>query len=196
MRVIGWVIGIALFVWAIFSAFSLLSRLGFLVDGLSWSANHAPLTVKAIASESGAYVSQLVIGYRALVHELVQILHLPRLPQFVYDTAGVVAFSIGRGLAISRKIDAAFDKIMFVPGAPAPNYEQAYYLYPIKRFSLFLSRWLWTPVLRSIVNARRRDFRWIIPYLNLVTDAFVYGGLVAVLVAALFGIDYLYRHYA
>jgi hypothetical protein len=104
LKFIGWVVGIALFCWATVSAFSTFSELKFLVDGWTWSVDQVPISIKAVALAVGKYVSGIVGGYREFVHGLVQMLHLPRLPQVVYDMAGVVAFSAGRGLWVGRKV--------------------------------------------------------------------------------------------
>jgi hypothetical protein len=96
-NLIAWVIGITLFCWATVSAFSIFSELKFLVDGWTWSVGQVPITVKVIALAIGKYVSGIVAGYREFVHGLVAILHLPKLPTFVYESFGIVSFCIGRG---------------------------------------------------------------------------------------------------
>jgi hypothetical protein len=105
------VIAIALFCWATASAFSIFSELKFLVDGWTWSVDQVPITVKVIALAVGKWVSGIVGGYREFIHGLVQMLHLPRLPQPVYDAAGVAAFSIGRGRWIGNKSFRAMSEI-------------------------------------------------------------------------------------
>jgi hypothetical protein len=100
-KVIGWVIGIVLFCRATVSALSIFSQLTFLVDGWTWSVDQVTISIKAIALAIGKYVSGIVGGYRGFVHGLVQMLHLPKLPQFVCDGVGVVAFSISRGIRIA-----------------------------------------------------------------------------------------------
>jgi hypothetical protein len=70
------------------SAFSILWELTFLVDGWTWS-------VGGLHKGDGARNRQVRIGqscggYRQFVHGLVAILHLPHLPQLVYDAGGIV----------------------------------------------------------------------------------------------------------
>jgi hypothetical protein len=60
-----------------------------------------------VALAVGKYVSGIVGGYREFVHGLVAMLHLPKLPQFVYDVFCIAAFSIGRGVWIGKKVENA-----------------------------------------------------------------------------------------
>jgi hypothetical protein len=104
-KYIGWVISVALFVWAIFGLVSILSKLHFAMDAWSWCVARVPISQRPILVEFRHHVSDWVASYRELVHEIAQILHLPRLPQLIYDAVGVVAFSIGRGQWIGRRAD-------------------------------------------------------------------------------------------
>src|SRR5215467_13414139 len=103
--VIGWPVAIVLFVWGVCSAFSIFSELKFLVDGWTWSVDQVPFSVKAVVLAIGKYVSNVVGGYRAFVHGLVQMLHLPHFPQIVYDVTGAIMFSIGRGYWFGEKAE-------------------------------------------------------------------------------------------
>lgn len=156
-RFIVGVIGIALFCWATVSAFSIFSELKFLVDGWTWSIDQVPISIKAIALAVGKYVSGIVGGYREFVRGLVQMLHLPRLPQPVYDAVGIVTFSMGRGYWIAKQV---------VDNGTAP------------RFGAYF---------------RRRGHRFIVFAIALFI---VCSSAVASVLAVLFGIDFLYRHFA
>jgi hypothetical protein len=57
LKLAGWVIGIALFVWATVSAFSILSELKFLVDGRTRSVDQGPISIKPIALSIGKYAA-------------------------------------------------------------------------------------------------------------------------------------------
>jgi hypothetical protein len=221
----SWVIGIALFVWAIFGTFSTLSRLGFVVDSLDWSANHAPLTVKTVALTIGKLISQLVTGYRALVHGLVQMLHLPKLPQLIYDWAGIAAFSMARGRWITNlaekrymkaydetraadrrraeeiinsmsEADSKADRMRKMRELDFPfSSVMKYSLY--RRASGIALRWQ-LGVLQKIAGSSLL-ISLLGPLTRVVAQAITasfYSGLVALVIAALFGIDYLYRHFA
>jgi hypothetical protein len=100
LKLIGTIVGIVLFCWATVSAFSIFSELRFLVDGWTWSVDQVPVSIKSVALAVGKYVSGIVGGYREFVHGLVAMLHLPRLPQYVYDGTGVIVFSYRRGRSI------------------------------------------------------------------------------------------------
>jgi hypothetical protein len=87
----------------------------FLVDGWTWSVDQAPISIKAIAPAIGKYLSGVVGGYREFIRGLVAMLHLPRLPQSVYDASGIAAFSIGRGVWIGRKVGSAINPAVICP---------------------------------------------------------------------------------
>ena len=110
LRRIGWIVGIVLFVWATVSAFSIFSELKFLVDGWTWSVDQVPIFIKAIALAIARRVSDIVRGYREFVRGLARMLLLPRLPSWVYDTAGILAFSIGRGYRLSKLAEKRYEK--------------------------------------------------------------------------------------
>jgi hypothetical protein len=96
-------VGIVLVFWGVTSALSLLSELHFLVDGLNWSIAHVAVSFKAVLLEIGRGISEAISGYRALVQGLVQPLHLPVLPHYVYDCLGVFCLSLGRGYWLYRR---------------------------------------------------------------------------------------------
>jgi len=207
--VVGWPVAIVLFVWATVSAFSIFSDLKFLVDGWTWSVDQVPISIKAIALAIGKHVSGIVGGYREFVHGLVQMLHMPRLPQFVYDAAGVAGFSIGRGRwLVKRSVDRNFKDavagIELLAGAVRGQLDEAKRKRlkrassggssPILKMTWRLYEWL------SARSKREWRFPWVerlVKQANwFVATIVVYGGLVAIIIAALFGIDYLYRHFA
>jgi hypothetical protein len=189
LKFIGWIVGIALFCWATVSAFSIFSELKFLVDGWTWSVDQVPISIKTVALAIGKYVSSVVGGYREFVHGLVQMLHLPRLPQFVYDVAGVIAFSVGRGRWIERKARAAAYKEFGFD--MAATYER----YPLQLRVVALRSWLYNRFIpggeQAFLGYPRRS-----RFLILAAQCIIYGGLVATVLAALFAIDFLYRHFS
>src|SRR5262245_64720949 len=109
-KLIVGIVGIVLFVWATISAFSIFSELKFVVDGWIWSVDHVPILVKNIALVIGKKVHDIVGGYREFVHGLVRMLHLPPLPSLVYDMAGILAFSIGRGIRLGMRANKQFNE--------------------------------------------------------------------------------------
>ncbi len=199
-KFIGWVVGIVLFCWATVSAFSIFSELKFLVDGWTWSVDQVSISFKAIALAIGKYVSGIVGGYREFVRGLVQILHLPRLPQLVYDVAGTVAFSIAGGRWIAKRVHSSVYKIDFTREWNIDELgrlvKERLQHYPIKRFNDAFAIWIEWHLPRKAEDpedpADLRNYR----YSLFVANAIVYGGLVAIVIAVLFGIDFLYRHFA
>jgi hypothetical protein len=159
------------------------------VDGWTWSVDQVPITVKVIALAVGKWVSGVVGGYREFVHGLVQMLHLPHLPQYLYDALGVVTFSIGRGHWIGRQI---WERIKNRPVTTFP---------PRGLDRLFIKTTMATRARPFAVMAPLFAplpsvfwvFTWIIIF---IFEALVYGSLVAIVIATLFGIDYVYRHFA
>jgi hypothetical protein len=185
LKLAGWVIGIVLFVWATVSAFSIFSELKFLVDGWTWSVGQVPIGIKAIALAIGKYVSGVVGGYREFVHGLAAMLHLPHLPQAVYDTVGVVAFSIGRGYWLGRRERSNPGKFW------GGRVWWALYGWASKLDYHMLPSAAWVdPCERNLFE---KISMWTTNAVPLIT---VYGSLVAIVIASLFGIDYVYRHFA
>jgi hypothetical protein len=222
LKALGWVVGIVLFCWATVSAFSIFSELKFLVDGWTWSVDQVPVTIKSVALAVGKYVSGIIGGYREFVHGLVAMLRLPRLPQLAYDTAGVVVFSVARGYqlgtAITKKYREEFGgRWAHLP----PDYAEALegqaegnpYLtaedlramrrkYPVRdvarRLHEKLTEIFLVPGRYGHKHPYRLgDLKWIVwRTMQALAFVLIYGTLVAVLLSALFGIDFLYRHFA
>jgi hypothetical protein len=145
------------------------------------------------------------------------------LPQIVYDVAGVASFSIGRGVWIDRKAKRPFvaERTRAAVSHNEGKEWNAEMDRVYKRFPLaYLTERLWSlipgrdrtfgysvglaiPIARSMGTDRFLRHRfWL--YREAVTDSIVrsmsgvivYGGLVAIVIAALFGIDFVYRHFA
>jgi hypothetical protein len=204
LKFIGWIFAAVLFCWATVSAFSIFSEVKFLVDGWTWSVDQVPTSINVIALAVGKHVSGVVGGYREFVHGLAQMLHLPRLPQVVYDVAGTVAFSIAGGRWIAKRAHSSVYKIDFTrPWNIDENIRlvnERLQHYPIKRFTDAFAIWIEWHLPRKAEDPDEppdlRNYRCSL----FVANAIVYGGLVAIVIAiiitALFGIDYLYRHFA
>jgi hypothetical protein len=173
MRIVGFVVGVVLFCWATVSAFSIFEHLKFLVDGWTWSVDQVPITIKSVALMIGKYVSDIVGHYREFVHGLVQMMHLPRLPQFAYDVLGIISFSCGRGISVREKVSSKLRTFR----TATPEYEKE----ENERFPIYMY------MLR--LQAHTHMWRWL-------ASIIVYGGLVAATITALFAIDFLYRHFA
>jgi len=192
------IIGIVTFVWATLSAFSIFSDLKFLVDGWTWSVDHVPILIKNIALAVGKRVSEIVGGYREFVRGLVQMLHLPPLPSLVYDMAGLLAFSIGRGYRLGeivrkRSVDAIvshldwLNKNMFTkdprdfPKVRKPHFCLFRIAGRIETYLLF---------------GRPADSRlWSFWVARALGSIVAYGGAVLVILCVLFGIDHVYRNF-
>lgn len=198
----SWVIGIGLFVWATFGLVSILSKLHFAMDAWSWCVARVPISQRPILVEFRHHVSDWVASYRELVHEIAQTLHLPRLPQLIYDAVGVVAFSIGRGQWIGRRADMRAADFVLESGELdhlETDDEMLAGLY--RRFPLeglkdkitFLLRQQIVNHLSRVWMKRPQVWRNLTAQMALIL---VYGGIVALVLAALFGIDFLYRHFA
>src|SRR5262249_17490020 len=154
--------------------------------------------------EFGRLVSDWIAGYREFVHGLVQMLQLPSLPQFAYDAFGVIGFSIGRGYwlgsrASERGLNLGID--LFVermqrpskaPTSPAvrvekmraaqrESSEEVDARYPLAAIS---ERLLYR--IQCAGDWQAEDFE--LRAAQVVLVVLVYGGLVAIVIAALFGI--------
>jgi hypothetical protein len=163
-----------MFSWAMFAALSLLSELKFLVDGLGWSITHVAISFKAILLEIGKRVSEVVAGYREFVHGLAQLLHLPRFAQYVYDILGVASFSTSKGIALMwRDVQLAVKA-----GKDQKVKESA------------LSHFVMETILLFPAFAQKS------PTFFALAMTLLYVGTVAAAVSSLFGIDWLYRHFA
>jgi hypothetical protein len=199
-KFVGWIVGVVLFCWATVSAFSIFSELKFLVDGWTWSVDQVPVSIKAIALAVGKYVSGIVGGYREFVHGLAQMLHLRRLPQVVCDVAGTVAFSIAGGRWIAKRAHSSVYKFDFTREWTSDEVgrlvKDRLQHYPIKRFTEAFAIWIeWHLPRKAEYPDEPPDLRNY-RYSLFVANAVVYGGLVAVVIATLFAIDFLYRHFA
>jgi len=213
-NLVRWVIGIALFCWGVCSAFSIFSELKFLVDGWSRLVDQAPISIHTTLLLVGKWAAALVEDYRAFVHGLVEILHLPRLPQFVYDAIGLVTLSIGRGSQLGWK--AASNWRQHLSRLEETSRDLSESLAP-ERFS-GKARRLWEhkqrlnrnfPIMRRAVRLRyafddsilgsdaRGVFKQTVSTLVFfpIAVTLVYGGLVSLLLATLFALDYVYRHF-
>jgi hypothetical protein len=224
----AWIFGLASAVWALHGFVSILSKLQFVIDAWDWCVAQVPLSHRPILVEFGHRVSDWIAGYREFVHVLVQKLHLPPLPPLIYDVLGVVVFSGGRGVSLSKR-----EYQRYLMGVDA-NDQMALMYHRLEerglseeernRRKMQLEEWAdatWrelkahSPFFRldvptpSILMYLNHRTMWFLRYIGVpfhplrvyaifkaIQNSLVYGGLVTIIIAALFGIDYLYRHFA
>lgn len=207
LKLAGWVVGVVLFVWATVSAFSIISELKFLVDGWTWSVGQVPISIKVIALTIGEYVSGVVGGYREFVLGLVVMLHLPHLPQVVYDTGVVAAFSTACGNWLYRRAKRKFIEAEVRLEARRLSEEDTDSVYEAyveegerlrKRFLLLalsanvaIRLYLWFTSDDSFSKLRRVE-----NFVFFCAGIIIHGCVVAIVIATLFNIDFIYRHFA
>jgi ElaB/YqjD/DUF883 family membrane-anchored ribosome-binding protein len=213
-KYVGWVIGVALFVWGTISAFSIFEKLKFLVDGWSYSVGHFPMPTSAreVLLLIGKWVSVKVANYRDFVHSVVATLGLPHLPQTVYEAAGIFIFSVRRGYQVGkRQADADrqhlvdfhsknLEKLSELANRPGLGLDERLQKMKEQQRSAFrgekpfVSKWsrLYGDMLRDF--AAERPWAWV--GIRVISLVLVYGTAVTLVIAALFGIDYLYRQFA
>ena len=205
LRRIGWIVGIVLFVWATVSAFSIFSELKFLVDGWTWSVDQVPIFIKAIALAIARRVSDIVRGYREFVRGLARMLLLPRLPSWVYDTAGILAFSIGRGYRLSKLAEKRYEEARnraFRDGKAPGEFRGSPLVSAAHRIGYYIEESAKPYILKIVPSWRQRamlptrpmSLMSVLVWASALTA--VYGIVVLAIVGLLFGIDYAYRHFA
>lgn len=206
-KFIGRVVAIVLFCWATVSAFSIFSELKFLIDGWTWSVGQVPISIKAIALAIGKHVSGIVGGYREFVHGLVQVLHLPYLPQEVYDTGVVAASSMACGNWLFRRAKRKFIEAEVRLEARRLSEQDTDSVYEAyveegerlrKRFPLFaLSAIIAVPLyLLFSSDESLSELRRVENFVFFCAGIILHGCVVAIVINMLFNIDYLYRHFA
>jgi hypothetical protein len=202
------------FCWALFGLVSLLSDLKFLVDGLGWAINH-DFSLRALLLEVGRRISAVISSYREFLINLAYSFHLPVFPHYVYDIAGIVGLSAGRGYWLGRtetkqikQWSAEYNELLERHFAIIDD--------SIKNNSYDISNGELTLINEQIKNKREQidkmsyPFPLFKPILTLVlwirsglgltvtsgTRTFVYFCLIAIVLCVLFGIDYLYKTFA
>jgi hypothetical protein len=189
------IVGIGLFCWAVFGLLSLLSELKFLVEAVHWSVGHVSISFKDILLEIGKRISQAVSGYREFVRSVARLLHLPHLSSFLYDVIGVVTFS-GLGYRLGRRAIQARKEwwsAMIERRFPGSGLREV----PVELEEDYMY-WREHPLQLAYIRLRQ-NVRWLplpVGGRKIVARCLVYGGAVAVVLAALFTVDYVYRHFA
>jgi hypothetical protein len=163
------------------------SKLTFLVDGWVWSVDHIPVVLKGAALAIGEYVSGIVGGYRKFVQVSSRCCTCRSCRKLCTIFLGVTAFSIGRGIWIGWKAQERWESKGIRTRIPLTSI--AAYL------AVTFWRWLLSPV-RGIFRRFEIDGELLLYPASTAANAIVFGGLVGCCVAALFGIDWLYRHFA
>jgi hypothetical protein len=212
-KYVGRVVFITLFVWGTISAFTIFEKLKFLVDGWSWSVGHIPMatSIRGVLLLIGKWVSVIVANYRDVVHSVVAALHLPQLPQTVYETAGIIIFSIRRGYQVGkRQADAdrqrlialhseyleTLSELMNRPGLTleerlqkAKELKRSVY----REANPLVSRW--SEFYGRMLYEFGAEHPWAWAAIKAFSIVLVYGTAVAIIIAVLFGIDFLYQHF-
>lgn len=186
----SWSIAIVLFCWGTFGLLSFLSELKFLVDALDWSVDQVSIAFKDILLELGKRISQAVSDYRELVRGIARLLHLPHLPSWAYDALGMASLAIGRGYWIGKRAEKNWDEIaMALPGFA--SLDDAFDRFPLQKLVVIMTvsiepkGWLREKLAYPIFKITRES-----------ATVLVYGSAVAIVLAVLFSIDYVYRHFA
>lgn len=179
------VIAAVAFCWAIFGLLSLLSELKFVIDGVGWLVSHFPISLKPVLLGIGKRVPQAISGYRELVLALARLLHLPHLPSFLFDSVGVVAFSVGRGFWSYQRAREKLKIRVFSPLLRLTHTLENYVGLRVLRWALHHTKW------KDVLGTVKR---FVDPVIHFAAISSVYGGGAAIALTALFGIDFMYRH--
>jgi hypothetical protein len=215
-KAVGWTIAAVSALWALHGLVSILSKLHFVMDAWNWGVALVPIAHRPIVVEFRHQVADWIAGYRELIHGLVQMLRLPRLPQLGYDMLGVVMFSVGRGVRIL--VDAASNATegrlqrteQLIPNyrsmTPAEQSVAWYKLSDTQIDEINANLYSGFQILDFCERAMKATTIALFPKslqsepveltVGVIVHGVVYGGLVGIPIAALFGLDYLYRHFA
>jgi hypothetical protein len=203
------IVGIGLFCWAAFGLLSLLSDLAFVIAAVDWSIGHVSISFKDIILGFGKWISDAVSGYREFVRGVARLLHVPSLPPVVYDVLGVIAFSLGRGYLLGRralKETAELFATLFATDEEHANKAPAVAIdgfAPLRNVAELLLRYIGIAGLHlpTVVFAPdkvkwTRSTWWRVKFAMPAIWTLVYGTAVSLVLGLLFGIDYVYRHFA
>jgi hypothetical protein len=193
---------------AAFGWLSTLSKLRFFLDGLDWSVDRVPQNAHAILRAVGDSISEAVLGYRELVRDFARLLKLPKMPPVVYDLIAITIPSAGLGYRLGmtkiltlREKKAESDELYekyerrrrarrYRFGQEELDAYDQYYEEHIQPFRLAL----YADRLSNWLNG---TVGYLVPWglADRIAAIIFYGAVVSTVVAGLFGVDYLYRHF-
>jgi hypothetical protein len=193
---------------AAFGWLSTLSRLKFVLDSLVWSIDRIPENLQTILGVLGHSISEAVSGYRGLVTKLVSVLHLPRMRPIVYDVIAITFPSAGLGYRLGMRNITTLRENLVQGEALRKKYERRL-RWRNKSRQKALSEygehfqeniqpfWL-AQYADRLSNFLNGTIGYLLPWglADRMAAVMFYGAVVSVVVASLFGIDYLYRHFA
>jgi hypothetical protein len=202
----AFIVGVCL---AAFGWLSTLSRLKFVLDSLVWSIDRIPPNLQAILQVVGHNISEAVSGYRELVAKLVRVLQLPKMRPIVYDVIAIAFPSAGLGYqlgmknittlrenlaesdALRKKYEKRWRRRWYKSSQSARKVYDEHYEENIQPF------WL-AQYADRLSNFLNGTVGYLLPWglADRVAAVIFYGAVVSSVVAGLFGIDYLYRHFA
>jgi hypothetical protein len=193
---------------AVFGWLSTLSKLNFLLDGLTWSIDRIPDNLKTILGIFGRSISEAVSGYRKLVGELVHLLQLPKMPQTVYDVIAISFPSAGLGYRLGMRNITTLRENLVEGEALRKKYERrrrwriksrqkAHSEYAQHYEENIQPFWL-AQYADRLSNFLNGTVGYLLPWglADRIAAVIFYGAVVSTVVASLFGIDYLYRLFA
>jgi hypothetical protein len=205
------------FLWSAFTAgvclaafgwLSTLSRLKFVLDSLVWSIDKIPENLQTMLGVLGHSISEAVSGYRGLVTKLVSVLHLPRLRPMVYDVIAITFPSAGLGYRLGMRNITTLRENLVEGEALRRKYERRRrWRYKSRQKALseygrhydenVQPFWL-AQYADRLSNFLNGTVGYLLPWglADRIAAVVFYGAVVSIVVASLFCIDYLYRHFA
>jgi len=200
----AFVVGLCL---AAFGWLSALSRLKFLLDSLVWSIDRIPENLQTILGLFGRSISEAVSGYRALGGEVVRVLQLPKLPPTIYDVIAITLPSAGLGYRLGMKNIITLRENLAESEALRKKYERrrrwrqkprqkalsAYDEHYEENVQPF---WL-AQYADRLSNFLNGTVGYLLPWslADRIAAIIFYGAVVSTVVASLFAIDLVYRHF-
>jgi hypothetical protein len=191
--------------WAVFGFVSILSKLQFAVDAGNWFVAHVP--AKQLFLDLRNWLADALSGYHDFMHGVTRVFHLPQLPPFVYDMIGMVSFAVGRGYELSAAVgEKRHEFWLALPHAtesdpgdrhPSMSEKDQHLQARSEAFRLTDRRY---PLYTLVIKLAHMQVLLPRSWWHVTGDAsffvariLVYGGVVAVILAGLFGVNYIYR---
>ena len=200
----AFVVGICL---AAFGWLSTLSRLKFFLDGLVWSIDRIPENLQTILRSFGHSISEAVLGYRELVREFVRVLQLPKMPNVVYDLIAISLPSAGLGYQLGMKNITMLRANLAAGEALRKKYKRRLrWRYKSRKRALSAYDQHYEENVQPFWSAQYADrlsnflngtVGYLLPWslADRIAAIIFYGAVVSTVVASLFVIDLVYRHF-